>query len=66
MELQGDTQWRSWLKHCASSWKFACSIPDSVIKIIYSSGRTLALGYTQPVTEMTSNDISLDVKAAGA
>ena len=27
----GDTRWRSWLRHCAASWKVAGSIPDGVI-----------------------------------
>jgi hypothetical protein len=30
------------------------------------SGRTMALGSTQPLTEMNTRDISLEVKAAGA
>jgi hypothetical protein len=45
------------------------SIPDSVIGIfhwIYSSGRTMALGSTPPLTEMRTKDISWGVKAAGA
>jgi len=63
---QGDTRWRCWLRQCASSWKFACSIPASVIGISHSSGRTLALGCTQPITEMSIRDISWDLKAAGA
>jgi hypothetical protein len=25
---KGDTQWRSWLRHCATSHKVAGSIPD--------------------------------------
>jgi hypothetical protein len=29
----GGTRWRSWLRHCASSWKAAGSIPDGVIGI---------------------------------
>jgi hypothetical protein len=35
---------------------FACSFPDYVIRIFYShnpSGRTMALGLTQPLTEMS-------------
>jgi hypothetical protein len=28
------TRWRSWLRHCATSWKFAGSIPDGVIGIL--------------------------------
>jgi hypothetical protein len=55
---QGGTRWRSWLRHCASSWKFACSIPDSITGIIHSSCRTVPLGYTQLVTEMSIRDIS--------
>jgi hypothetical protein len=27
------TRWRSWLRHCATSWKFAGSIPDGVTGI---------------------------------
>jgi hypothetical protein len=29
------TQWRSWLRHCATSQKVAGSISDSVIRIFY-------------------------------
>jgi hypothetical protein len=45
------------------------SIPDDVIKILHSlnpSGRTMALGLTQPLTEMSTRNISWGVKAAGA
>jgi len=31
-----------------------------------SSGHTMALGSTQPVTEMSTRDVSWGVKAAGA
>jgi len=31
-----------------------------------SSGRTMALGLTQPLTEMSTRNISWGVKAAGA
>jgi len=61
--------WRSWLRHCATSWKVAGSIPDGVIGIFqwhYPSGRTKALGSTQPLTEMSTRNISWWVKAAGA
>jgi hypothetical protein len=54
--------------HCATSRKIAGSIPD-VIRIFHllnPSGRTMALGSTQPLTEMSTRDISLGVKAAGA
>jgi hypothetical protein len=29
------TQWRSWLRHCVTSWKVAGSILDGVIGIFY-------------------------------
>jgi hypothetical protein len=41
----------------ATSWKVAGSIPDGVIWIFYwrnPSGRTMALGLTQPLTEMST------------
>jgi len=53
--------WRSWLRHCATSRKVAGSIPDGVIRIFHlhnSSGRTMALGLTQPLTEMSTRNIS--------
>ena len=28
------TRWRSWLRHCATSWKVAGSIPDDVFAIL--------------------------------
>ena len=59
----------SWLRHCAVSRKVAGSIPDSVIVIFQwhnPSGRTMTLGLTQPLAEMSSRDISFGVKAAGA
>ena len=31
--ILGDTRWRIWLRHCATSLKFAVSIPDCVIRI---------------------------------
>ena len=63
------TQWRSWLRHCATSWKVAGSIPDDVNGIFHwqiPSGSTMALGLTQPLTEMSTRNISWGVKAAGA
>ena len=53
--------WHSWLRHCASSRKVAGSIPDSVIGIFHGqipSGRTMALGLIQPLTEMCTRNIS--------
>ena len=63
------TLWRSWLRHCATSRKVAGSIPDGVIGIFNwnnPSGRTMALVLTQPLTEMSTRNISWGVKAAGA
>jgi hypothetical protein len=54
------------LKH-VSSWKVAGSIPDGVIGIIHCynpSGHTVALELTQPLTEMSTRNISWGVKAA--
>jgi hypothetical protein len=49
------TRWRRWLRLCATSRKVAGSITKSFIGIFYwynPSGRTVALGLTQPLTEM--------------
>ena len=56
-------------RNCAISRKVAGSIPDGVIVIVHRHnpyGRIMALGLTQPVTEMGTRDISWGVKAAGA
>ena len=48
------TRWRSWLRHCTTSRKVAGSITDVVILIFHGrnhSGRTMALGLTQPLQE---------------
>ena len=58
-----------WLRCCAISRKVAGSIPDGIIGIFHRinpSGRTMALGLTQPLTEMSTRNISWRVKAAGA
>ena len=63
------TRWHSWLRHCATSWKVAGSIPDGVIGIFHwhnPSGRIMVLGLTQPLTEMSTRNISWEVKVAGA
>ena len=57
----GGTRWRSWLRHCATSRKVAGSIPDGVTGIFhwhYPSGRTMALRSTQPLTEMSTRNVS--------
>jgi len=46
---------------CATSQKVSGSIPDEVIEIIHwldPSGRTMALGSTQPLTETITKNIS--------
>ena len=55
------TRKHSWLKHCATSQKVMGSIPDGVIRIFHwhnPSGRTMALGLTQPLTEISTRNIS--------
>ena len=62
------TRGHSWLRQCATSRKVAGSIPDGVIGIFHRhnpSGRTTALGLIQPITEMSTRNISWGVKAAG-
>ena len=49
-----------WLRHCATNRKVTGSIPY-VIGIFHwhsPSGRTVALGLTQPLTEMSTRNIS--------
>ena len=51
-----------WLRCCATNRKVAVSIPDGVIGIFHwhnPSDRTMALGSTQPLTEMSTRRISL-------
>jgi hypothetical protein len=58
-----------WLRYCVTNRKVAGSIPDSVIGIFHlhnTSDRTMALGSTQLLTEMSTRSISWGVKAAGA
>jgi len=68
MFLAGGTRWRSWLRHCAITWKVMGLIPDGVIGIFHwhnPSGRTVALRLTQPLTEMSTRKISRVVKGEG-
>ena len=63
------TRWRSWLRHCATGRKVAGVVPDGATEIFHwhnPSGGTMALGLTQPLTEMSTRNISWWVKAAGA
>ena len=57
------------VEDCATIRKGAGSIPDGVSGIIYGHyppSRTMALGLTQPLKEMSTRNISWGVKAAGA
>jgi hypothetical protein len=61
---------RNWLRHCATSRKVAGSIPGGVIENLHLhalSGRTVAPGLSQPLTDMSTRNISGGggVKAAG-
>jgi hypothetical protein len=51
---------RSWLNLCTKSLKVAGSVPDGVTGIFVdnSSGRTMALGLTHLVIEMSTRNIS--------
>jgi hypothetical protein len=54
-----------WLRHCATNRKVAGSIPDGVFGIFHwhnPSDRTMALGSTQPLTEMSTRSISLGLR----
>jgi hypothetical protein len=53
----GGTRQRSWLRHYATSRNVAGSIPDEVIGFFNwpnPSSRTMVLGSTQPLTEMST------------
>ena len=55
------TRWHSWLRHCATSRKVAGTIPHVVVGIFYllnPFGHTMALGSSQPVTEMSTRRTS--------
>jgi hypothetical protein len=57
------------VEHCATSQKVSGSIPGIVTGILHlsnSSGHTVALGSTQPLTVMHTRNISWRIKAAGA
>ena len=62
------TRWRSWLRHCATKQKVAGSILSGVTGMFHShnpSGRAMALGLSQPLTEICTRNISWRAKAAG-
>jgi hypothetical protein len=50
-----------WFRYCATNQKVTGSIPDGFMEIFIDknpSDRTMALGSTQPLTEMSSKSIS--------
>jgi hypothetical protein len=52
-------RYHSWLRHYATSQKVAGSNPDEVdfFNLHNSSSRTMALGSTQPLTEMSARNL---------
>jgi len=56
------------LRHCTTSWEVAGLIHNGVIGIFHwhNPCHTLALGSTQPLTEMSTRNISWMVKVADA
>jgi hypothetical protein len=51
---------------CATSRKDTCLIPDAVVGMFHwitPSGRTMALGSTQPLTDLSTRDVSCGVEA---
>jgi hypothetical protein len=55
------TQWRIWLRRCATCRNVARSITDGVIRIFHLvnlSGRTLPMGSNQLLTEISTKDVS--------
>jgi len=64
-QLRG-TRWCSWLGQCSTRRKVAGSIPDYTVGIFHwhnPFGCTMALGLTQPLTEMSTRNISWGVMA---
>jgi hypothetical protein len=66
--LQRGTRRRSWLRHCATSRKVVGSIPDCVIGSFHlhnPSGRTMAIGFTQPLNRYEYQEYFPRVKVSG-
>jgi hypothetical protein len=61
------TRWRIWSRHYATSRKVADSSPDEVdfFNLPNPSSRTMALGSTQPVTEMSTRNIGIFLGVKG-
>ena len=62
------TRYRSWLRHNATSRKVAGSNPDEVdfFNLPNPSSHTMALGSTQPLTEMSTRNLTGGKVAAGS
>jgi hypothetical protein len=57
------TQYCNWLRHYATSWKVTGSIPNEVIEFFNwrnPSSCSMALGSTQPLTEMSTSNLPGD------
>jgi hypothetical protein len=57
----GGTRWRNWLRHRTTSRKVARSTPDDVVGMFRwhnPFGRTMALGSTQPLREISTRNVS--------
>jgi len=64
----GGAQGQSWLRHCATSHKVTGSIPDGITGMFgthNTSRQAMAPGATQPLTEMSTRNISWSIKATG-
>jgi hypothetical protein len=65
----GGTRLHIWWRNIDTKRKVAGSIPNGVIGIFHwhnASGRTMALGLAQYLTEMSTRNILWEVKAADA
>ena len=64
-----ETAVEQWLGRCATNLKVAGSFPDCVMGVFHwhnPSDRTMALGSTQPLREVSTRSIFWGYKAAGA
>jgi hypothetical protein len=67
--IEWETRWRSSFRHCFKSRKAAVSICDSVAGILHwliLPVELLALETIQPLTETSTRNYFLGVKAVGA
>jgi hypothetical protein len=54
------TRLRSWLRHYATCWRVAGSIPDGrywIFNLLNPCSRTITLGSTQTLTEMNTRNL---------